>query len=152
MRGRPGRGEHHRAGRGERVPDTDRSPEGDGTLAWRATTLVVVTVTAGDTTGTGWTYAPAATVFFVTELLTETIIGSDVLGIPAHCAPNLHLPAAAATVNLRHIEWFHDHQRIESTLFDGAADSTGGQARPHTGTPGHGLALRTGTAQTYRVA
>ncbi|MBE1592080.1 enolase C-terminal domain-like protein [Nonomuraea angiospora] len=353
-----------------RIP-TDQ-PEGDGTLAWRATTLVVVTVTAGDTTGTGWTYAPAATASLVSELLNETLTGADALGIPAlsaamnrqvrnagrpgvagyalsavdvalwdlkarllgvplvrlfgaareevplygsggfttyddeattaqlagwvhgqgiarvkikigessgtcperdlhrvalarrvigeraelyvdangaytakqavrvaermrehevtwfeepvssddlaglrlvrehsaadvtageygcdppyftrmcqaqavdclqvdatrcggytgwfaatavaaghhlqvsaHCAPNLHLPAAAATVNLRHIEWFHDHQRIESTLFDGAADPTGGRARPQTGTPGHGLTLRTGTAQSYRVA
>ncbi|GLW07134.1 hypothetical protein Misp01_22640 [Microtetraspora sp. NBRC 13810] len=39
-----------------RVP-TDR-PEGDGTLAWDATTLVVAHVTAGGVTGTGWTYAP----------------------------------------------------------------------------------------------
>ncbi|MEV6035717.1 hypothetical protein AB0L65_31470 [Nonomuraea sp. NPDC052116] len=60
--------------------------------------------------------------------------------------------ARLAGVNLRHIEWFHDHQRIESTLFDGAADPTGGQARPRTGAPGHGLTLRTGTAQTCRVA
>ena len=35
-------------------------PEADGTLAWDSTTLVVVTVTAGTTKGTGWTYGPAA--------------------------------------------------------------------------------------------
>ena len=32
-------------------------PEGDGTLAWSSTTMVVVTVRAGDTEGLGWTYA-----------------------------------------------------------------------------------------------
>lgn len=74
------------------------------------------------------------------------------LQVSAHCAPNLHLPAAAATPNLRHIEWFHDHQRIEAELFDGAADPTGGQARPNTGAPGHGLTLRTEAARAYRTA
>src|SRR5690606_6960748 len=38
----------------------------------------------------------------------------------AHCAPALHLHAACAAPRLRHVEWFHDHARIESLLFDGA--------------------------------
>ncbi|QFY11085.1 mandelate racemase [Nonomuraea phyllanthi] len=74
------------------------------------------------------------------------------LEVSAHCAPNLHLPAAAATANLRHIEWFHDHQRIESGLFDGAADPSGGLARPRTDGPGHGLELRAAAAERHRVA
>ncbi|GAA1729023.1 enolase C-terminal domain-like protein [Nonomuraea bangladeshensis] len=74
------------------------------------------------------------------------------LEVSAHCAPNLHLPAAAATPNLRHIEWFHDHQRIEAELFDGAADPSGGLAAPATGGPGHGLTLRADAAQPYRTA
>ena len=40
-----------------RVP-TDQ-PEADGTLEWSATTLVLAEVTAGPSTGTGWTYASA---------------------------------------------------------------------------------------------
>ena len=39
------------------------------------------------------------------------------LDVSAHCAPNLHVPVAAAVNNLRHIEYFHDHHRIETTLF-----------------------------------
>ncbi|GAA4937284.1 L-alanine-DL-glutamate epimerase-like enolase superfamily enzyme [Nonomuraea thailandensis] len=74
------------------------------------------------------------------------------LQVSAHCAPNLHLPAAAATINLRHIEWFHDHQRIEAELFDGAADPGGGEAGPRTDAPGHGLTLRRAVAGRYRVA
>ncbi|GAA2212276.1 enolase C-terminal domain-like protein [Nonomuraea monospora] len=74
------------------------------------------------------------------------------LEVSAHCAPNLHLPVAAATAGLRHVEWFHDHQRIEAELFDGAADPSGGLARPHTDAPGHGLTLRTAEASRYRVA
>ncbi|MET9069177.1 enolase C-terminal domain-like protein [Streptosporangium sandarakinum] len=73
------------------------------------------------------------------------------LEVSAHCAPNLHLPAAAATPGLRHVEWFHDHARIEAELFDGAADPAGGTARPRADTPGHGLTLRPDAAG-HRVA
>ncbi|MEU8276843.1 enolase C-terminal domain-like protein [Microbispora bryophytorum] len=73
------------------------------------------------------------------------------LEVSAHCAPNLHAPVAAATPNLRHIEWFHDHVRIEGDLFDGAADPTGGAVRPPDA-PGHGLSLRAEVAEPYRVA
>jgi hypothetical protein len=44
---------------------------------------------------------------------------ADGLQISGHCAPHLHVHAAAAVPNLRHLEWFHDHVRIESMLFDG---------------------------------
>jgi L-alanine-DL-glutamate epimerase-like enolase superfamily enzyme len=73
------------------------------------------------------------------------------LPVSAHCAPSLHLPAAAATRHLRHIEWFHDHVRIESMFFDGFPDPGGGRVTPSAG-PGHGLVLREPDAEPYRVA
>jgi hypothetical protein len=42
--------------------------------------------------------------------------------VSAHCAPNLHAHVADAAQNLRHVEYFHDHQRIERLPFDGALD------------------------------
>jgi hypothetical protein len=45
-------------------------------------------------------------------------------------AAHLHAHAAAATPNLRHLEWFHDHVRIESLFFDGTLDPAGGVIRP----------------------
>ena len=36
------------------------APEGDGTLAWDATTLVLARVKAAGTEGIGWTYGSAA--------------------------------------------------------------------------------------------
>jgi hypothetical protein len=36
------------------------APEADGTLAWDATTVVVVDATAGDQRGIGYSYADAA--------------------------------------------------------------------------------------------
>jgi len=61
--------------------------------------------------------------------------------VSAHCAPHLHAPAAAATPNLRHVEWFHDHQRIEARLLQGGLDPSGGVIRVHRDRPGHGYEL-----------
>jgi L-alanine-DL-glutamate epimerase-like enolase superfamily enzyme len=72
------------------------------------------------------------------------------LQVSAHCAPHLHAAVAAATPNLRHLEWFHDHVRIESLLFDGAQEATGGTLCPAQG-PGHGLSFRSDEAEPYRA-
>jgi L-alanine-DL-glutamate epimerase-like enolase superfamily enzyme len=74
------------------------------------------------------------------------------LDVSGHCAPHLHLDAALATANLRHLEWFHDHVRIESMFFDGALDPTGGVLRPDLSAPGNGLAFKSRAADPYRVA
>jgi hypothetical protein len=58
---------------------------------------------------------------------------------------------AAATPNLRHLEWFHDHVRIESLLFEGTLDPDGGTLRPDPEAHGNGLALRREVAERYRV-
>ena len=73
------------------------------------------------------------------------------LDISGHCAPYLTAPVAAVTPNLRHLEWFHDHARIEQLLFDGANDPVDGQLPVPQG-PGHGLSLRYDVYDTYRVA
>lgn len=74
------------------------------------------------------------------------------LQLSAHCAPNLHVDAGMATVNLRHLEWFADHDRIESMLLDGAVPVEAGEARPDPSRPGHGLTFRHPDAEPYRVA
>ncbi|GAA5028047.1 hypothetical protein GCM10023258_23270 [Terrabacter aeriphilus] len=45
-------------------------PEADGTLAWRATTAVTVTLEAGGCTGLGWTYSSRAAAAVVEDELT----------------------------------------------------------------------------------
>jgi L-alanine-DL-glutamate epimerase-like enolase superfamily enzyme len=72
------------------------------------------------------------------------------LDVSAHCAPNLHAHVGAAVPNLRHIEYFHDHQRIERMLFDGALDPAGGMLRPDPARPGLGMELRTADAERFR--
>ena len=74
------------------------------------------------------------------------------LEISGHCAPHVHVAAAAAVPNLRHLEWFHDHVRIESLLFDGVLDPTGGSVRPDPAAPGLGLEFKQADAQPYRIA
>ncbi|RCV48522.1 enolase C-terminal domain-like protein [Marinitenerispora sediminis] len=73
------------------------------------------------------------------------------LDVSAHCAPHLHLHVAAAVPRLRHIEWFHDHVRIETRFFDGAPPPAGGVLRPDPDRPGHGLRLRERDAEPYRT-
>ncbi|MFH0515758.1 enolase C-terminal domain-like protein [Streptomyces sp. M41] len=73
------------------------------------------------------------------------------LQVSAHRAPHAHAAVAAALPNLRHIEWFHDHVRLEDMFFDGALDPTGGTITPTRGL-GHGLTLRAEEVERYRVA
>ena len=72
------------------------------------------------------------------------------LEVSGHCAPNLHARAAAGVANLRHVEYFHDHQRIERMLFDGALEPVTGTLTPDPGEPGLGLELRVADADHYR--
>ncbi|OMH23466.1 mandelate racemase [Tersicoccus phoenicis] len=73
------------------------------------------------------------------------------LQVSGHCAPHLAAPVAAATENFRHLEWFHDHVRIENLFFDGTLDPTGGFLTPDFTAPGNGLTLRTADADRYRT-
>ena len=62
--------------------------------------------------------------------------------LSSHCAPALHLHAACAAPMLRHMEWFHDHVRIEQLLFDGAPTLRDGAVAPDLSRPGLGLELK----------
>jgi hypothetical protein len=43
---------------------------------------------------------------------------------------------------LVHLEYFHDHVRIESMLFDGVLEPIGGELVPDRARCGHGLELK----------
>ena len=73
------------------------------------------------------------------------------LQVSGHCAPNLHAQVAASVPNLRHLEYFHDHVRIEDMIFDGALDPTGGALRPDQSRPGLGLDFKRADAEPFRV-
>jgi L-alanine-DL-glutamate epimerase-like enolase superfamily enzyme len=78
---------------------------------------------------------------------------ADAWGLPlsAHTAPALHLPVCCAAPRLRHLEWFHDHVRIEAMLFEGAPVPANGVIAPDLGRPGHGLSFRHKEAERFAV-
>jgi L-alanine-DL-glutamate epimerase-like enolase superfamily enzyme len=89
----------------------------------------------------------------ITEFLRgAALAAAHNLEVSAHCAPNLHAHVGAAVPNLRHVEYFHDHQRIERQLFDGALSPQGGDLTPGPDQPGLGLRLRHADAEPFRVA
>ncbi|HKA97290.1 MAG TPA: enolase C-terminal domain-like protein [Streptosporangiaceae bacterium] len=74
------------------------------------------------------------------------------LDVSAHCAPNLHAQVGVGVPNLRHIEYFHDHQRIERMFSDGVMDPGGGMLRPDPGRHWLGMELRAADAEPFRRA
>lgn len=73
------------------------------------------------------------------------------LDLSAHCAPALHLHACCAASRFRHLEWFHDHVRLESMLFEGAPQLKDGHVAPDLMRSGHGLRLRKADARRYAI-
>jgi hypothetical protein len=58
-----------------------------------------------------------------------------------------------ATPNLRHLEYFHDHVRIETLFFDGVTTpDPDGALRPDLSAPGNGLTFKTADADPHRIA
>jgi L-alanine-DL-glutamate epimerase-like enolase superfamily enzyme len=74
------------------------------------------------------------------------------LDISGHCAPSLHVAVACCVPNLRHVEYFHDHARLDDLLFDGAPGPLGGVLTPQLDRPGHGLELKEADAEPYLVS
>lgn len=84
-------------------------------------------------------------------LLAAALAQSHNIQLSAHTAPALHLHPCCAVPELRNLEYFHDHVRIERMLFDGAPEPTNGTLRPDLGRPGLGLELRRDEAKRYRI-
>ena len=73
------------------------------------------------------------------------------IDLSGHCAPSLHRHVACAIQRLRHLEWFHDHVRIEHMLFDGAPKPEGGAIRPDLSRPGLGIEFKAKDAERFKV-
>jgi len=67
----------------------------------------------------------------------------------AHCAPAVSAHACCAMETLSHLEYFHDHVRLEGMLFDGVLSPEGGELRPDGSRPGLGLELKRADAERY---
>jgi len=86
----------------------------------------------------------------ITELLrVDALCRAAQLPLSLHCAPALHAHPGTALSRLRHLEYFHDHVRIESLLFDGVLSPREGALRPDRSRPGNGLELKESDAERW---
>lgn len=70
--------------------------------------------------------------------------------LSAHCGPSAHLHLACAVRPLRHVEYFHDHARIEQMLFDGFRAPVDGAMVPDLSRPGLGIEFKHANAERFR--
>ncbi|MGH2544435.1 MAG: enolase C-terminal domain-like protein [Ardenticatenaceae bacterium] len=87
---------------------------------------------------TGWLQAAALAYSFAIPL-------------SAHTAPAIHAQIGCAAPQLAHVEYFHDHARIEQMFFDGAPEPAGGYLHPDPTRPGLGLELKRQEAERWRI-
>jgi L-alanine-DL-glutamate epimerase-like enolase superfamily enzyme len=73
------------------------------------------------------------------------------LPLSAHTAPSIHAPLCCASLTAINVEYFHDHQRIEAMLFDGAVRAQNGILKPDCSRPGIGLELKRPDAEKFQV-
>ncbi|HKB78117.1 MAG TPA: enolase C-terminal domain-like protein [Thermoanaerobaculia bacterium] len=71
--------------------------------------------------------------------------------LSAHCAPSLHAALGCCVWPMHHLEYFFDHARIESMLFDGFRPPKDGALHPDLSRPGLGIELKQQDAQRYAV-
>ena len=76
--------------------------------------------------------------------------GHDI-DLSAHTAPAVSAHAFCAVHRLRHVEYFHDHVRLEDMLFEGTLSPAGGELRPDRSRAGLGLELKRTDAERFRV-
>jgi L-alanine-DL-glutamate epimerase-like enolase superfamily enzyme len=84
-------------------------------------------------------------------LVVDGLCEAKLVPLSTHCAPTLHLHPACALKRLRHVEYFHDHVRIERVFFDGVSKPTGGALKPDLSRPGLGLEFKRGEAKRYAL-
>lgn len=84
-------------------------------------------------------------------LKTGALCDARSIELSAHCAPQLSAHASCAIWHARHLEYFHDHVRVERMLFDGVIEPRQGCLVPDLGRPGLGLELKRSDADKWRV-
>jgi L-alanine-DL-glutamate epimerase-like enolase superfamily enzyme len=71
------------------------------------------------------------------------------LPLSSHTASALHVHPCCAVSRVRHLEHFHDHERIERMLFDGLPELVNGTLRPDLSRLGFGIELKRADASRY---
>lgn len=69
--------------------------------------------------------------------------------LSGHTAPLLHAHVGCAVPSLKHVEYFHDHSRIERMFFAGALEPQNGTLNPDLNRDGLGIELRRSDVVRY---
>lgn len=69
----------------------------------------------------------------------------------AHTAPAIHLHPSCSLANIKHLEYFYDHVRIENMLFDGVIQPKEGILYPDLSMPGNGLEFKKSDAEKFLI-
>ena len=85
-------------------------------------------------------------------LVVDGLCEATATPLSTHCAPSLHAHPACAAKRVRHVEYFHDHARIEQLFFDGALTPRDGALHPDLSRPGLGLELKRVDARRYETS
>lgn len=86
---------------------------------------------------------------FTGFLQADVLCQAHHVDLSAHTSPALHMHVCCAAQTLRHLEYFHDHVRIEHMLFDGVPEPVNGELRPDLSRPGLGIELKHADAERF---
>jgi L-alanine-DL-glutamate epimerase-like enolase superfamily enzyme len=70
--------------------------------------------------------------------------------LSSHCGPSMHLHVCCSVPRAVHMEFFHDHVRIERMFFDGFCEPVNGCMIPDVSRPGTGLELKGKDAMKFK--
>jgi L-alanine-DL-glutamate epimerase-like enolase superfamily enzyme len=73
------------------------------------------------------------------------------LPLSSHCGPSMHLHVCCAVPRAIHMEFFHDHARIERMFFDGFCEPVKGCMTPDLSRLGMGLELKRSDASKFVI-
>ena len=88
----------------------------------------------------------------ITGFLRAAVL-ANTYGLPLspHTAPSLHVHPCCAISQMRPLEYFHDHVRIEQMLFDGVLTPVSGMLHPDLSRSGLGIVFKRADAARYAV-
>jgi L-alanine-DL-glutamate epimerase-like enolase superfamily enzyme len=71
--------------------------------------------------------------------------------LSAHTSPSVHATLCCALVAAINVEYFHDHERIEHMIFDGAVRPVNGNLKPDLSRSGLGLELKRADVERFQI-
>ncbi|MGA8940814.1 MAG: enolase C-terminal domain-like protein [Acidobacteriaceae bacterium] len=136
-----------------------------GLRAFRERAPVGMDTAAGEYGYTAWYFARMLDAGSVTVLQADVTRCGGISGfldaaalcwaanvpLSSHCGPSMHLHVCCAVPRAIHMEYFHDHVRIEEMFFDGFCKPVKGIMSPDRSRPGNGLELKEKDAAPYLV-